>query len=95
MICIIPFEIYVKLNLLQILEIIDLSNTQCGNFISILSFRFYVKSILGILKLKKSVIFAFSEALIFILGQVSGLQKVQKFIKKSKCEKCACFIVEK
>ena len=43
-------EIYVKLNLLQILEIIDLSN---AHFIIILSLRFYVKSILGILRVEK------------------------------------------
>ena len=40
-------------------------NTQCGNFIIFLSLRFFVKSILGSVKVLKSAIFTHLEALNF------------------------------
>ena len=53
---------------------------QCDSVMIFLSLRFYVKSILGILKVEKLPFFAIQEAHYVLLVNFS-LQKVQKFKK--------------
>ena len=67
-------------------------HTQCGNFRIFQSLRFYVKSILRIVKVKKSAIFAVFEAPNFYFWSISA-PKCAKIHKKSRFRASKCVIM--
>ena len=61
----------------KVFILVKVHKTQCGNFKIFVSLRFYVKSILWILEVKKTAVFTIFGAVNFVLLLNFSLQKVK------------------